>query len=406
MRAPLSPELATRPFARDAADIVRSCVHCGFCNATCPTYQLSGDEREGPRGRIYLMKALLENDAAGPDTREHLNHCLQCRSCETTCPSGVQYGRLLDLVRPHLDQLSPPPLPRRLLRAVLLRVLPHPARLRPLVAIGRLLRPLLPRDIATQLGRPSAARDWPAPRHPRRVLLLGGCVQPVLRPAIDVAAARLFDAAGLSLLSVPGSHCCGALAHHLGDEAGARAAMRANLDAWGALLDERVEAIVTSASACTLELKDYGRLLADDPHYGELAQRVAALVRDPVEVLERETGALAGRIDGAGRVLAFHAPCTLQHGQRLPGRVERLLGTLGFRVAPVADGHLCCGAAGTHVLFEPHTAERLRTAKLERLMEGRPTQIASANIGCLLHLESAAPVPVQHWLEVLAETLD
>jgi len=406
MRAPLAEQLSSASFADEAVGIVRSCVHCGFCNATCPTYQLTGDEREGPRGRIYLIKALLEDDAAGATTRLHLDHCLVCRNCETTCPSGVRYGRLLELVRPLVYARAGLPLTRRLLRWLLLQSIPHPRRLRPLVALGRLLRPLLPRRQARMLA---AAGPLPAagvPRHARRVLLLGGCAQAVLNPAIDAHASRIFDALGVSLIKVPGADCCGALAHHLGAAAAARATARANLDAWQAELERGAEAVLATASACTLQLKEYVSLLADDPHYAARAAQVAALARDPLELIgASELVTLAGRIAGQGRKVAVQAPCSLQHGQRLDGGIERLLGALGYALTPVNEAHLCCGSAGAHALFEPRTATSLGERKLANLLEGQPQVIVTANIGCQLHLGSMTPLPVKHWLELLADDL-
>lgn len=403
MRAPLAEQLRAAPYAHEAVGIVRSCVHCGFCNATCPTYQLSGDEREGPRGRIYLIKALLEDDAAGATTRLHLDHCLVCRNCETTCPSGVRYGRLLELVRPLVYTRAGLPLTRRLLRWLLLHSVPYPRRLRPLVALGRFLRPLLPRRRAHMLA---AARELPptAPaRHPRRVLLLGGCAQAVLEPAIDASARRVFDAAGFSLITVAGADCCGALAHHLGAEQMARATARANLDAWQDELARGAEAVLATASACALQLKEYAALLADDPEYAARAAQVAALARDPVELIE--PAAIAGRIAARADKVAVQTPCSLQHGQRLDGRIERLLSALGYTLGAVGEAHLCCGSAGAHAIFEPHTAARLGERKLANLLADRPQVIVTANIGCQLHLGSMAPVPVKHWLELLAEDL-
>lgn len=394
------------PFADEAARLARSCVHCGFCNATCPTYQLTGDELEGPRGRIYLIKSLLEEGSPGDATRLHLDQCLVCRSCETTCPSGVRYGRLVELVRPAVHRLAGQPLSQRALAWLIATFVPYPRRLAPLVALGRAVRPVLPRRIAAALPASGTASrvHAPVPAHARRVLLLGGCAQAVLRPGIDAAARAVFDHAGIALVHCPGADCCGALDHHLGREAAAVALAKANVDAWWPQVEAGAEAVMSTASGCGVQLRDYARLLAEEPDYAERAVRIAELVRDPVELLDAAALAALRAPRGAAPI-AFQAPCTLQHGQRLAGRVEALLGELGWTLTRVAEPHLCCGSAGAYSLFHPATSNALRARKLTSLMAGEPSAIVTANIGCQLHLGAAAEVPVRHWLELLAGQL-
>ncbi len=404
MRAPLAEEIAAQPFAQRAADIVRSCVHCGFCNATCPTYQLTGDELEGPRGRIYLIKSLLEEGRAGEATRRHLEQCLVCRNCETTCPSGVRYGDLLELVRPRVQALSPAPWWQRAAVAALLAVVPYRRRFAPLVALGRAVRPLLPGHLAEALPPRRSAPSSPRTAHARRVLLLGGCVQPLFNPAIDAAAAQVLDRVGISVIDGAGGGCCGALAAHLGDEEAARAQARANVEHWWPHVAAGAEAVLATSSACALQLKTYARVLAGDADYAERAERLAALVRDPLELID--AGALAPAVaPTSARRVAVQAPCTLQHGQRLGGRLEQTLRTLGFEILAVPESHLCCGAAGSHALLHPQAAGRLRERKLDNLMHAGPEVIATANIGCQGHLAARAKVPVMHWLELVAENL-
>lgn len=386
-----------------AEEILRKCVHCGFCNATCPTYQLLGDELDGPRGRIYLIKEMLEGRAVSEKTRLHLDRCLTCRACETTCPSGVPYGQLIDIGRGAVEARLPRPLRESVPRRLLAGVLPRPALFAAAVAVGRALRPLLPDFLAARLPpRAAAAGAWPPARgHRRRMLLLAGCAQPTLAPNINAAAARLFDRLGIELLSPAGAGCCGAIRHHLSDAA-ALTDMRRNIDAWWPQVEAGVEAIVVTASGCGVQVRDYGRLLADDPDYAAKAAHVGALCRDPAEIVAAEGERLRPLFRPAARGrLAFQSPCTLQHGLKIRGVVEDLLRAAGYELTPVADAHLCCGAAGTYALLQPALAERLRAAKLAALQAGAPAAIATANVGCLIHLQAASVVPVHHWLELL-----
>lgn len=404
MRSLVNDILRDDPAATEAAAIVRSCVHCGFCNATCPTYQLTGDELDGPRGRIYLMKSWLEANDAGDITQTHLDRCLLCRSCETTCPSGVRYGRLLELVRPRVHAAVGQSRWQRLTRALLTSVIPYPRRWRAAVTVGRWLRPILPQAITRLYALSDPPPAFVPARHARRVLLLGGCAQSVLNPAIDAAATRVFDSLGITLERLPGVDCCGALPYHLGDEPVAVKIAKANIDAWWPAIEAGAEAVMATSSGCGLQLRDYGQLLAKDAHYGPRASRLVSLVRDPLELVDGAQ--LRTRVTGKGRRVAVQTPCTLQHGQRLGGRIEPLLRDLGWEVLPALDAHLCCGSAGSYSVLQPGMAGQLRTRKLANLMAKAPQEIVTANIGCQLHLSAQARVPVRHWLEVLAAALN
>ena len=396
MQTQLADFIRDRPEGREADAILRKCVHCGFCTATCPTYQLLGDELDGPRGRIYLVKQALEGAPVGPNTRRHLDRCLTCRSCETTCPSGVRYGRLVDIGRDVVEERAPRPWFERVQRSALVALLGHRRRFAPLLALGRALRPLMPPSLRRRVPPPRPARPWPAKRHDATMLCLDGCVQPAIAPGIDAAAARLLDRQGISLLRAPGAGCCGALGYHLGAREEALRRMRANIDAWWPAIESGAGAILATSSACAEMIKDYGERLASDPAYAEKAARVSELARDASEVV----GPIEAR-QGGGRRIAFHSPCTLQHGQQIRGRVESALQGSGFELTPIAGAHLCCGSAGTYSILQRELSERLLADKLSALEAGDPELIVTANIGCLVHLESAAGRPVLHWLEFL-----
>ena len=410
METRIASSLRDQPGIGEAEAVLRSCVHCGFCTATCPTYLLLGDERDGPRGRIYLLKALLETARAGEETRSHLDRCLECRACETTCPSGVRYARLLETGRTILDRIRPRPLHQRLFRRLLKDLLPWPSRLGPLVAAARLLRPVLPATLRRRL--PPAVAPDPAPRQPRalarRMLLLEGCVQSVATPATNRAARRVFGHLDIGLESPRQAGCCGALHHHLGDREGARRLARRNIDAWWPRIEQGAEAILATASGCALFLGEYGRLLADDPHYRDKAGWVSSHLRDPAQVLADEGPALPRSAHGAR--IALHTPCTLCHGLHTAATLRELLRDLGWQLQPTADDHLCCGSAGPYSLLQPRLARRLRQRKLAALgVRDRapgPETIVTANVGCQLHLQAGTDVPVRHWLEVLAEDID
>jgi len=374
---------------REAEAILRKCVHCGFCTATCPTYQVLGDDLDSPRGRIYLIKSALEGAAVTGKTRLHLDRCLTCRACETTCPSGVRYGRLVDIGRAVVEARTTRPLFDRLRRALFAFGFPRRRLFAAALGIARVIG-LQPR------ARPAAA--WPEARHRRKMLVLTGCVQPSLAPSINAAAARVLDRAGISLIEVPGAGCCGGVRFHLNYQDDGRDDMRALIDAWWPLVERgEVEAIIMTASGCGVTVKEYGHLLAQDPRYAAKAARISEMTRDLCEVLEESAVAPTGK----GETVAFQSPCTLQHGQQLRGKVERLLQAAGYSLTRVDDAHLCCGSAGTYSLLEPETANELRARKLAALQAGAPRWIATANVGCLSHLQGAALTPVRHWIELI-----
>ena len=399
---------------READAILRKCVHCGFCTATCPTYQLLGDELDGPRGRIYLIKGMLEGAEVTASTQLHLDRCLTCRACETTCPSGVQYGRLVDIGRKLAEERVPRPLPARLLRRLLSLVLPRRWLFGSLLTLGRWMRPVLP--FALQDKVPAAVPEagaWPAARHARRMLVLAGCVQPALSPDINAAAARVLDKLGISLIEAPGAGCCGAVRFHLNAQADGLDDMRALIDAWWPYVGEGdaggVEAIVMTASGCGTTVKEYGHLLAHDPAYAAKAQRIGALTKDISEVIAAEAARLqpllaAGKPSAAPK-LALQLPCSLQHGQQVKGVIEGILLAAGFELTPVADSHLCCGSAGTYSILQPELAGRLKANKLAALHAGSPQAIVSANLGCMSHLQSGTALPLEHWIMALEQRL-
>jgi glycolate oxidase iron-sulfur subunit len=409
MQTQLADFIKNTPEGREADEILRKCVHCGFCTATCPTYQLLGDELDGPRGRIYLIKQLLEGADVTAKTQLHLDRCLTCRACETTCPSGVHYSRLADIGRGIVDKRVPRRASERVLRWALREFVPRTGLFGMAMKAGRMVRGVLPAALRDKVPQARPAGVWPAVRHPRRMAVLAGCVQPSMAPSINAAAARVLDAAGISLQEMAGAGCCGAVRYHLDDHEGARGDARRNIDAWWpAISAGEIEAIVMTASGCGTQVKDYGHLLANDAAYAMKAARVAEMTRDISEIVadeyEKLTPLLAER--AAGKVpVAFHAPCTLQHGLRIRGKVETLLEAAGYEPAPVRDGHLCCGSAGTYSILQPELSLKLRDNKLAALTEGGVEVIASANIGCLTHLEAGTSVPVRHWIELLDQRL-
>jgi glycolate oxidase iron-sulfur subunit len=403
MQTNLSAEYRDTREGREADAILRSCVHCGFCTATCPTYQLLGDELDGPRGRIYLIKGVLEGNPVTASTQLHLDRCLTCRNCETTCPSGVQYGRLLDIGRSLVEAKVRRPPAEAAQRWTLRRALLSKSVFGGALSFGRAVKGLLPRELADRIPAGAKAGAWPEPRHARKMLVMEGCVQPALRPNIDAAAARVLDRIGISPLRVAGGGCCGALSHHLTVEDEARAIVRRNIDAWWPLVHRGLEAIVVTASGCGVMVKDYGHFLAHDAAYAAKAQKIAELARDPIEIVTAEWKKIAPMIamDQGAQRIAFHSPCTLQHGLKIRGQVEEILMAVGHSLLPVADTHLCCGSAGTYSVLQPGLAGQLRTNKLKALEAPRPDVIVTANIGCLTHLESGTRTPVKHWIELL-----
>jgi glycolate oxidase iron-sulfur subunit len=424
MQTTLAPEFQGTSEGREAEAILRKCVHCGFCTATCPTYQLLGDELDGPRGRIYLMKQVLEGAPVTRKTQAHLDRCLTCRNCETTCPSGVQYGHLVDIGRRIVERKVERPTGEKAVRWLLKEGLTSPL-FKPAMKLGQALRPLVPAKLRDKVPAPAPARAhrWPTREHPRKVLMLLGCVQPAMMPNINAATARVLDAAGIQTLVADGAGCCGALRTHLNDHEGGLADMRRNIDAWWPLAEGltsqgQVEAIVMNASGCGVAVKEYGHALAHDPAYADKARRISELTKDLSELLPGLVPALAPRLGRAtgkpgsaalpthGR-LVFHPPCTLQHGQQLRGGVEQHLAALGFEVRLAgAESHLCCGSAGTYSVLQPELATQLRDRKLGHLAPADDETLISANIGCIQHLQSGTATPVRHWVEVLDDALN
>jgi glycolate oxidase iron-sulfur subunit len=401
VRAEIASPLRETAAGATAESVLRACVHCGMCNAACPTYRLTGDELDGPRGRIYLMKQALEGEAVGPLTQHHLDRCLGCRACETACPSGVEYHRLLDVGRPLVAERARRPWRERLSRRALRHVILAPRHLWALFALGRLARPILPRELAEKLPDKTAVGRRPATVHARRVLTLGGCVQSEAAPHFNAALARVFDHAGISLEERRG--CCGALSFHMdaGDEA--RSLARSHIGAWIAALDTGAEAIVMSASGCAAFIRDWPDVFADDAAYAAKARRVAGALRDPVEVLAAATLKPA-RAPAQPRI-AVHDPCTVRNGPGLTGAVERLLHGLGYQPQPVTGVDQCCGSAGAYSLLQPKFADRLRADKIAALTMSAPEVIYTANIGCWMHMAPASPVPVRHWIEAVDDLI-
>jgi len=407
MQTELAPEFRGTPEGEEAEAILRKCVHCGFCTATCPTYQLLGDELDGPRGRIYLIKQVMEGQQPTRATQLHLDRCLTCRNCESTCPSGVQYGNLVDIGRKVVDAKVPRPAAQSALRWALKEGLSS-SLFGPAMALGQSVRGLLPEKLRAKVPAREAAGAWPTRTHARKMLMLAGCVQPAMAPNINSATARVLDAAGIESVIAAKAGCCGAVKFHLNDQEGGKAQMRANIDAWWPQLESgAVEAIVMNASGCGVTVREYGHALKDDPAYAEKAARVSALTKDLSELLPELVPALKPRVTAPQGVIAYHPPCTLQHGQKLRGGVETHLRALGFdiRVAP-SESHLCCGSAGTYSVLQPELAYQLRDRKLGHLQQLQPSAIVSANIGCITHLQSGSgPTPVRHWVELLDAAL-
>lgn len=408
MQTNLAEFIKDTPEGREADAILRSCVHCGFCTATCPTYQVLGDELDGPRGRIYLIKQVLEGVEPTAKTLQHLDRCLTCRNCESTCPSGVQYGRLVDIGRSVVEKKVGRSVGDNLRRRLLHRGLLSKKSFAAALALGRAARPLLPASLKNKVQPRRAPGVWPTTQHTRSMLLLDNCVQDAMAPSIDAAAARVLDRAGITLKRVAAGGCCGALSHHLNEHNAATDRVRANIDAWWPLVAAGAEAIVVTASGCSVMVKDYGHFMQHDAMYAAKAARIAALARDVSEVVADAWAQIKLALrpaTGAPATIAYHPPCTLQHGMKLRGGVETLLREAGFTLTPVTDSHLCCGSAGTYSVLQPKISSELKRRKLGNLTAGQPTQIATANIGCMTHLQSGTELPVKHWIELLDERL-
>jgi glycolate oxidase iron-sulfur subunit len=417
MQTNLAPQYVGTPEGEQAEAILRKCVHCGFCTATCPTYQLLGDELDGPRGRIYLIKQVFEGATPTRATQQHLDRCLTCRNCESTCPSGVQYGHLVDVGRKVVDAQVPRPIGERLLRWALKEGLPSPL-FAPAMKLGQAVRGILPAKLKAKVPAPQIASRhgvvWPTQTHARKVLMLAGCVQPAMLPNINTATARVLDAAGIQTLVAPQAGCCGAVKFHLNDQDGGMAQMRANIDAWWPFVETggsyQVEAIVMNASGCGVMVKDYGHVLKDDAAYAAKAKRISELTQDLSELLPELVPVLQPKLNASvvakAGMQAYHPPCTLQHGQKLKGGVEAQLTALGFAIQVAgSESHLCCGSAGTYSVLNPDISTTLRDRKLGHLDALQPQAILSANVGCITHLQSGTEVPVKHWVELLEEAL-
>jgi glycolate oxidase iron-sulfur subunit len=406
MQTNLADFIKDTPQGQEADAILRKCVHCGFCTATCPTYQLLGDELDGPRGRIYLIKQVLEGKPATEKTQLHLDRCLTCRNCETTCPSGVNYGRLIDIGRDVVDQQVQRPFAQQLVRTALKEALPRPQLFGTAMKLGQAVRPLLPEVLRNKVPEARDAGAWPTRSHARKMLLLDGCVQPAMSPSINAATARVLDKLGIQLQVAPKAGCCGAIRYHLNDQAGGLDDMRRNIDAWWPYVVAGAEAIVMTASGCGVTVKEYGHLLHDDPLYAEKAKRISELTKDLSEIMPAFEAELAKQLTGKiTKRVAYHPPCTLQHGQQIRGKVESVLRTCGIDVSLCADSHLCCGSAGTYSVTQPELSYQLRDNKIKNLEATNPEVIVSANIGCLTHLQSGTDTPVRHWIELIDQSL-
>jgi glycolate oxidase iron-sulfur subunit len=408
----LADFIRNTPEGREADAILRTCVHCGFCLSTCPTYLLLGNELDSPRGRIYLVKQVLEGAPATEKTRLHLDRCLTCRACESTCPSGVKYARLADIGRAVVERQVGRQGLDAVRRNALRKLLPS-AAFRPLLRLGQALKPLVPAALRESIPARQAATPWPLARHPRRMLVLEGCVQPAMAPNINAALARVLDRLGISLVRPGGARCCGAVAYHLNDQEEGLEQARRLIDAWWPPLQQGAEAIVVTASGCAAQVKEYGHLLRNDPAYAEKAARVSEAMRDPTEVLLAEREKLESLLvlenapaNLAQRRIAFHSPCTLQHALKIRGAAEQILGLAGFEPTAVPEAHLCCGSAGTYSILQPELSKQLLRNKVSALESGRPELIATANIGCLVHIQGGTALPVRHWVEVLDRALE
>jgi len=411
MQTKLADFIRNSPQGQEADAILRSCVHCGFCLATCPTYQILGDELDSPRGRIYLMKQMLEGQPVTQKTQLHLDRCLTCRACETTCPSGVRYGALVDISRGIVEKQVKRNLRSEVFRYTLRKILPNPLLFNTLLRFGQVVRPFLPQNLRKKIPvKPGFINAWPAERHARKMLVLDGCVQPSLAPNINIATARILNSLGISLIKAENAGCCGAVTFHLNAQQDGLDYMRRNIDAWWPIVEQKeIEAIVMTASGCGVMVREYGHLLSHDPDYAEKAASISALTKDISEVLLAEAGNLQEliklRLEPNHMKLSFHSPCTLQHGMKIRGVVEQILILAGFDLTVVPNAHLCCGSAGTYSILQPELSQQLLKNKVIALESGKPAQVATANIGCLMHLQNGISVPVKHWIELLDERL-
>ena len=400
MQTNIAEQYRNTALGQEADAILRSCVHCGFCTAHCPTYLLLGNETDSPRGRIYLIKRILEGETPGDSTRLHLDRCLTCRACESVCPSGVRYGRLAEIGRGLLDAQVKRPWYERLKRYLIRSVIPYPARMKPLLQLGRLLRPIMPGALKQHIPPKQRTTVRPTQKHKRAFLLLEGCVQSLATPNTNAATARVLDKLGIQVIPAPNTSCCGAVKYHSGDQPGGLQTIKNNIDAWWPQLQKNCEGILFTASGCGAHIKEYGELLQHDPDYADKARQISEHALDLSQIVATApAGSFAN--SGNGQRIAFHAPCTLQHALAINGCVEQILQDAGYELSPVANPHLCCGSAGTYSLLQPKISSQLLTQKLDTLLEQQPSLVATANIGCQMHLASQSSVPVVHWIELL-----
>ncbi len=402
MRTNLLTSIKNTPEGRLADKILRSCVHCGFCNATCPTYQLLGDENEGPRGRIYLIKQVLEGAEPSITTQAHLDRCLLCRNCETTCPSGVQYANLLEIGKKFIEAKIERPFKERFIRDGLLNTLPYPRRFKLFLKAGRYFLPLVDPKLRRKIPAKVAKGRWAKTQYRRRMLILDGCVQPILSPDINSATSRVLDKLGITLVNIKKAGCCGAVSQHLNNEKEALAMMKRNINAWWPEIEAGAEAIVTTASGCGLMVKEYYHYLQHDEQYAEKARHISALCKDLAEVIAAENYKILATIKP--KTISWHPPCTLQHGQKITGVVEKILKDCGYHLNPIKDSHLCCGSAGTYSILQPQLAKKLGDNKIDNLQANQPEMIVTANIGCQTHLQERTKTPVKHWVHLLLDT--
>lgn len=407
MQTFISDEMMNTPDGREANRILRSCVHCGFCTATCPTYRLLGDELDSPRGRIYLIKGLLEGKEVTEKTLLHLDRCLTCRACETYCPSGVEYGHLLDIGRQHIEQLTDRRPLDKIRRFILRNVLPYRNRFRFLLGAGQLLRPVLPEKLKTLVPPKVSVKKSIPDNHQRKMILITGCVQPALAPQINAAVVRVLDKLNIYVVEVNGESCCGALDFHMGENKSAGIYIRRNIDLWWPYVEEGFEAILSTASGCGVMVKDYGYILRNDPVYAEKARVISSMTKDISEVFgESEIKIINTQLKNKNTRTVFQNPCTLQHGQKLGDFTEILLQKFGFKLEQVNDSYLCCGSAGVYSILQGRISEKLQHEKIQNLMASKPDVILTSNIGCQMHLQQVSTVPVKHWIELVEEYLN
>ena len=411
MQTDIKSTILNTRIGQEANDILRSCVHCGFCTATCPTYQLLGDELDGPRGRIYLIKRVLETDQVSENTQLHLDRCLSCGACETTCPSGVKYRRLLDIGREIVEHKVDRPSIDKIKRKTLSFILGNKELFSFLLSSARLFRPILPKQLQKSIPKKqkviSLTPSMPSmpSQHKRKMILFRGCVHDAIAPEINASAIRVLDKLGISVIEVDELICCAAVSHHLLEKDKTEHTIKQNIDLLLAKLNPDVEAIFTTASACSLMLKDYPKLMEDDAEYHPKASQLASKFKDISEVICNESvGSLT--FEKSNKRIAFHSPCSMQHGLKVVNSIEHILAQAGFNLVNVKDSHLCCGSAGTYSILQKDLSEQLLTNKVDNLTANQAEIIATANIGCLTHIQSGTETPVKHWVNLINQSLN